>query len=282
MKFNKLFSVTLLSLGAMFFLNSCGDESTNPAPTIDMIAENGSVTGDITLGGDEPFTLVFNVSDDSKVKSIEVTSTVDGRTTAQFDTTVNTETIKIKLTRKTLARIASEVWTISATDNDGKTGTKSFTITTNSAAGGNPLTSYDKDPLGKALRVWNFHGPNTGAFDLLDGSAKTKNDNNADKDVHDSTGTAEITQWPGRWTSKNGTMFKKITSYTYDDIQKTGQLDAAWDASGTAVKFMLLAKDDLYVAKLRGTDTKVLVKIIDVVKTSGDNLDYVEFIFKKE
>lgn len=282
MKIKHFLSLAILAGSSLFLLNSCGDGSTNPAPTIDIISEAGSITGDVTMDGDKTFTLVFNVSDDKKVKSIEVNSTVDGRVSSQFDTTVSTSSIKIKLTKKSLARIASEVWTISATDDDGGTSSKSFTITTNTNASGNPLTTYTKDNNNLPFKVWNFHGPNAGAFDLMDGIAQTKGDPDSDKDIHDSTSTSEIAQWPGRWTAKNATRFKKVTSYTFANITNTGMLDAAWNASGAEMKFMTLANGDLYIAKLRGTNTKVLINIVSVTKTSGDNLDNVEFTFKKE
>jgi hypothetical protein len=282
MKIKQIFAFALIAVSSAFVFTSCGSGDDNLSPVIDIISEAGSITGDITTDGDKAFTLVFNVSDDSKVKSIEVTSSVDGRSSIQLDSTVNTKTVKIKLSRKTLARIAAETWTISATDDDGSNSSKSIVITTNTAASGKPLTSYTLDNNSKTFKVWNFSGPNTGAFDLLDGSPKTSGDAAADKDLHDSTATAEIAQWPGRWCSKNGTRFKLITSYSYADIINTGQLDAAWNAAGAEVRFMLVKKGDLYIAKLRGTNTKVLFSITDVVKTTGDNLDYVQFIFKKE
>jgi len=282
MKLKQIITLSILAVSSVFVLNSCGDGTTNPAPTIDLIAESGSITGDVTMDGDKAFTLVFNVSDDSKVKSIEVSSTVDGRTAPQFDTTVSTKTIKIKLSKKSLARIATESWTISATDDDGNTSSKVIVITTNTAASGNPLTTFTKDNNNLPFKVWNFQGPNAGAFDLLDGIPQTKADPDSDKDVHDSTGTNEIAQWPGRWVAKNGTRFKKITSYSFADIANTGMLDAAWTAGGAETRIIMLTKGDLYIAKLRGTNQKVLVSITDVVKTSGDNLDYVEFSFKKE
>lgn len=285
MKLRRLFFYSITVFGLLFLLNSCGDNSTNPAPEINLIAEGGSLTGDVTMDGDTTFKLVFSVSDDSKkIKKIEVTSTVDGRATIQLDTTIDATYTKIKLNRRTLARKATEKWTITATDDDGQSSNKSINITTISDKAGDPLNSYDKDALNNPLRVYNFLGSKAGAFDLLDGTPKVSGDNNSEKDIHDSVIVSELVAWPHRWTTKNGTLFKKVTSYTYDDIKNTGQLDAAWDASGTSVKWMVVNIGDLYIAKLRGTNTKVLIKITDVVVTSGtgENNDYVQFNFKKK
>lgn len=286
MKLKRLLFYSVTVFGLLFVLNSCGGgDSTNPAPEIDLISEGGSITADISMDGDTTFKLVFSVRDDSKkIKKVEVTSTVDGRVTVQLDTTINETYTKIKLNRRTLARKASEKWTITASDDEGVSSNKSITITTISDKAGDPLVSFDKDALNAPLRVWNFLGSKAGAFDLLDGTPKVSGDNNADKDVHDSVTVAELAAWPHRWTSKNKTLFKKVTSYTYENILNTGQLDAAWDASGTAVKWMVVNVGDLYIAKLRGTNTKVLIKITDVVVTpgTGENNDYVQFNFKKK
>ncbi|NUM31860.1 MAG: hypothetical protein HUU47_05995 [Bacteroidetes bacterium] len=286
MKLKRILFYSITVFGLLFLLNSCGDgESTNPAPEINLIAEGGSLTADVSMDGDTTFKIVFSVSDDSKkIKKVEVTSTVDGRVTPQFDTTINETYTKIKLTRRTLARKATEKWTITATDDQGESSSKSINITTISDKAGDPLISYDKDALNNPLRVYNFLGTKAGAFDLLDGTPKVSGDNNAEKDVHDSVTTSELSNWPHRWTSKNGTLFKKVTSYTYDNIVNTGQLDAAWDASGTATKWLVVNVGDLIIAKLRGTNTKVLLKITDVVVTSGtgENNDYVQFNFKKK
>lgn len=282
MKLKQILAFSLVAISSAFLLNSCTGDNPNPAPGLDFIAEGGSITGDVTMDGDKPFTIVFQVTDDSKVKTVEVTSVVDGRISPQLDTTINASSAKIKLTRKSLARIAEEVWTITVTDDKGATTSKSLKISTTSAAAGDPLTSFEKDNNNLPFQLWNFQGPKPGAFDLLDGTPRTKNDPESEKDLQDSTLTAEIANWPGRVTSHNGTLFKKVTTFTYDEVLNTGQLDAVWNASGAEKKFIVVAKGDLYVAKILRTNAKVLVYISDVVKTAGDNLDYVQFKFKKK
>ncbi len=281
MKVKQILALSLLAVSA-FFLNSCGTDDPNPAPGIDFIAEGGSLTGDVTMDGDKAFSIVFNVTDDSKVKTVEVKSVVNGRVSPQLDTTINAASAKIRLNRKSYAAIATEVWTITVTDDKGSSTSKSLTISTTTAASGDPLTSFEKDNNSLPFKVWNFQGPNAGAFDLLDGTARVKGDPAAEKDLQDSCTLAEVAQWPGRWTSKNGTMFKKVTGYTYADVTNTGQLDAVWNASGNAVKSMTVVAGDLYIASVTRTSAKVLISVDAVTKTAGDNLDYVQFKFKKK
>ncbi|MFM9945437.1 MAG: hypothetical protein ACKVQB_09425 [Bacteroidia bacterium] len=287
MKIKQIIAFSLTALITAFSLNSCGpEEKLNPAPGIDLIAESGSIVGDVTMDGDKAFTIVFNVSDNSKVKTVEVTSVVNGRISPQFDSTINSANAKIKLSRKSYAAIATEVWTIKATDDGGETTTKSFTVTTTSAASGDALKPFLLDNSNQTFKVYNINSPNgfAGAFDLMDGTPRFSGDPASEKDIHDSCTTTEIINWPGRWTSKNGTIFKKVTGYTFDDITNTGQLEAAWTASGATKKWMVVAKDELYIAKVRGSNDKVLVLITAVVKlpAQGDNKDYVSFQFKRK
>lgn len=286
MKIKQILSLSFLAIVSAFMFNSCGGDEVNPAPGIDFIAENSSITGDVTMDGNKPFTIVFNVNDNSKVKTVVVTSVVNGRVSPQLDTTVNSASAKIKLSRVSYAAKATEVWTITATDDKGVSSSKSISITTTTEASGDPLTSYEKDNSTppQTFKVYNFQGQKAGAFNLKDIIPMTINDPAADKDIQDSCITTETNNWPGRWTSKNGTQFRKVTGYAYADITNTGQLDAAWNASGNSMKFMVVAKDDLYIANIRGGTIKVLIQITNVVKTTGigENNDYVEFKFKKK
>lgn len=289
MKIKQILGFSILAISSAFLLNSCGDGTPNPAPGIDFIAEGGSITGDVTMDGDKAFSIVFNVTDDSKVKTVEVKSVVNGRISPQLDTTINKASAKIKLSRKSYAAIATEVWTITVTDDKGSSTSKSITVTTTSAATGDPLSSFDKDNAGDPFKVWNFLGQKPGAFNILDGITLASGDPATEKDIQDSVVLAEVSQWPARWTSKNGTTFKKVTGYTYDAVLNTGQLEAVWNASGSSMKSMVVNTGDLYIANILAKTSaparlagKVLVYIIDVKKTTGDNLDYVQFKFKKK
>ncbi len=291
MKIKQLFIFSLVAVSSAFLLNSCNGDKTNPAPGIDWIAEGGSITTDVTMDGDKAFTLVFNVTDDSKVKSVEIYSVFNGRKSPQFDTTISAASMKIKKSFRSLALKATEVWTIVATDDKGVSSNKSITITTITDKAGDPLISYELDNSTpkQTFKVWNFQGPNAGAFDLLDGTPRVSGDAAAEKDLHDSTTIAEISQWPGRWSSKNGTTFKKVTSYVYADIVNTGMLDAAWDASGKDFRWMVVQVGDLYIANILPKATspvraggRVLLQVTLVKKTTGDNSDYIQFKFKKK
>jgi len=288
MKIKQILTFSLAAIASAFVLNSCGpdEEKVNLAPVIDLVAEAGSVTGDVSLPGDQNFTVIMSISDDVKVNTVEVTSSIAGRISVQLDTTINGISTRIKLVRKTFAAKASEIWTISATDDKGVSSSKKFTITTTTdVTPGAALTTYTKGTDGLDFRVWNVHGIQPGAFDLEDGVARLKNDDDKEKDLNDSTTISEISQWPARWsTGKSGSRYKKVGgSYTFDNITNEGQLDAAWNASGSEIRFMKPKKGDLYIALLpRVGGKKVLVSITDVVTTSVDNNDFIQFVFKKK
>jgi hypothetical protein len=108
-------------------------------------------------------------------------------------------------------------------------------------------------------------------------------DPDSDKDIQDSTTNAELNAWPGRWTSRNGSTFKKLGSgYTWDNIKTDVALKAAWDDNTDNPESFLTVEDgDLLAIKLRGGDTYCLIEILEVVQTSNNNNDYVAFQYKR-
>jgi hypothetical protein len=198
------------------------------------------------------------------------------------DSTFKTKNFDYNYVGSTGGSTGTEVWTFTIIDEKANETSKSITIT-NFGTGGASLVEIEQDNDGKTLKVYNFQGPNSGAYDLKVGGNLFSADSNSSKDIQDSTTTAEITTWPARWTSRNGTMFKKMTNYNWANVTNSAHLLAAWnDVAGGGSLIILVKKGDVYVAKLRGLDEYVLIEITDVVSTSVDNTDYVQFRFKKK
>jgi len=290
MKRIKLLSLAILGTMATVLLTNCGDgDGTAPKPTLEFIGGGAYISGDISLAGDEDFSVGINASHTENMVSLKVTVSYNGG--AQLvpanctlcDTGFSSKSLRVDYNGKTAATAGTETWTFTVADKDGNSTSKSITIT-NLGTGGASLIEITKDNNNNTLKVWNFHGPNSGAFDLVVGSNLLSADDDADKDLQDSTTTAEIAAWPGRWTSRNGTMFKKMTTYNWGNVTNTVQLDAAWnDVAGAGSATITPAKDDVYVAHLRGAvDAYSLIEITDVVSTGSDNLDYIQFRYKKK
>ncbi|MBR9860326.1 hypothetical protein GYB22_06180 [bacterium] len=289
MKRIKLLSLALVATCASIFLTNCGPgEETAPKPVLEFVAGSEYVSSDISLAGDEEFTVGLRGSHTENIVSLKVTVSYNGG--AQLvpancsicDTSFSTKNLDVDFVGTTGTSAGEEVWSFTIADKDGNSTTKTLTIT-NLGTGGQSLIEITQDNNQNTLKVYNFRGPNSGAYDLVVGSNLLSADDNMDKDIQDSTAEAEISNWPARWTSRNGTTFKKMSTYNWGNVTNTTELNAAWNDGGTAVGTISVAKDDVYVAQLRGEAGKfVLIEITDVVSTSGDNLDYVQFRYKKQ
>ena len=100
-------------------------------------------------------------------------------------------------------------------------------------------------------------GPNSGAYSITLNDNYDSNESNEVKDIQDSTTQNETSTWPARWTSRNGTEFRKVTSSSWATITNDSELLAAWDASGTSETTIDIADGDLYVLDL-GNEVTIL------------------------
>lgn len=285
-------NIKLLSLAAVmglgsFFLTNCGTgEDVAPKPTLEFIGGSEYVSGDISLPGSSEFSVGLNATHTAKMVSLKITVSYDGEpevidpNCALCDTVIDTRDLRVDFTGKTRAAAGTEVWNFTVADKDGNATTESITIT-NLGTGGASLIEFTQDNGGNPLRVWNFIGSNAGAYDLAIGGNLFSADRDSDKDIQDSMNLGDGTNWAARWTSRNGTTFKAVTGYSWSAVTNSSQLQAAWDDSGAEFSTFTVVDGASYMAKLRGGSTLVFIEITDVMKTTNNNLDYVQFRYKK-
>jgi hypothetical protein len=287
MKKTKFISlVALLSFGSLFLMNCGPGENVDPKPVLEFIGGTEYVSGDISLPGSTEFKVGINASHTTRIESMQITVSYDGgvesipTNCSLCDTVIDASSIRVDYVGETRATEGTEVWSFIVSDADGNTTKKSITIT-NIGSGGESLIEITQDNSGDPLRVWNFKGPNSGAYDLVVGGNLLSSDDDASKDIQDSTANSEIANWPARWTSRNATVFKEVSGYAWGTVTNTAQLQAAWDESGAETKTIDMVDGNYYIAKLRGTDDLIFIEVTDVNSTSSDNLDYVQFRYKK-
>ncbi len=87
--------------------------------------------------------------------------------------------------------------------------------------------------------------------------------------------------WKNEWTSMNGTLFVKANSYNYANATLEAAI-AAYNAGTPSQTVTNPAANDIYIAKLRGGNNYVVIKVTNVVETTNDNLDKIEFSYKKQ
>lgn len=286
----KLFALaSIVALGTIF-IQSCGP-GNDPAPTpeVNFIGDAGFTAQDASINGGTAFKIGVVATHSVKLSKLEIFVAYDGGPNLKpadctvCDSSIDGTNLRAIYNGVTRSIAGTEKWTFRVTDKDGESTSKSITITT-TAAGGVNLIEISKDNDNNTLKVWNFKGPKAGAYDLYNGGNLLSSDPNSDKDIQDSTRDEEVSNWPARWSSRNGTTFKLVTSYTYAQITNSTALESAWNTSGTPkVALTGLKTGDLIVAKLRNmADTYALIQITNVVKTGSDNNDYVEFKYKKK
>lgn len=282
MKNIKFFALAAALFAAPIFLTNCGDgETVAPKPVLEFIAGD-YVSGDVDLPVNTEFTVGLNASHESNIETLTITVAYDGGAElvpsgcTLCDTTFGSKTFRVDFTGTTRSSTGTEKWTFTIADKDGNSTSKSITV--NVVEAGNALFEYELDNNSDPFRVFNFYGPNTGAYQIGGGSL-TSSDADEFKDIQDSTTVNEIASWPGRWGSRNGSTFKKVTGYNWGTMTSTSQLQSAWDGAGAEQATIIPAKGEFFVIKT-GTGALAFIEITDRVSTSNDNLDYIQFRYK--
>lgn len=282
MKNLKIFTLAAVLLAVPVFLTNCGPtEEVAPKPVLEFVAGD-YITGDVELPVNTDFSVGLNASHESNIESLKVTVSYDGGVElvptgcTLCDTTFGTKTFRVDFDGTTRASTGTETWSFTIADKDGNATTKSITITV--VPLGSELYEYEFDNNSDPFRVSNFYGPNTGAYQI-GGGPLTSADADEFKDIQDSVTTSEISNWPGRWGSRNGSTFKKVSGYTWSTMTSTTQLENAWDGGSGATATIIPQKGDYYVIST-GVGSLAFIEITDRVSTSSDNLDYIQFRYK--
>lgn len=123
--------------------------------------------------------------------------------------------------------------------------------------------------------IWNIIGPNAGAWDLVNNVQRWSTNPDSLKDMKNTDGV-------GSWTAGtgNGTLFVKNNSFAYASPIVENAIIAF--SSGTPSQYVSNPSvNDIYIAKIRGGSNYVVIKITNINVTSYDNLDNIEFEYKK-
>ncbi len=276
---NKIIILSIVSLFATTFISSCGpDEEPQAKITVDFVGGSAFVSSDATLTTDSEFSVGINATGEKKITKVSVSQSVNGAAAGVvLDTATNETNVRVIYQGRTTNSAGSMVITFQVTDKDNNVESKSLTITVSEA--GQNLTLFDKDVTDKTLKVWNADGPNAGAFDLVVGVQRLKDDDDAQKDVKDLGLKGSSLSWSPSWTTGNGTKFKKLNDW--NNIKTDIALKEAYDAAGGETdQIENIAEGDVYGLKLRGGDTYALV-LITKISDVTNNEDHIEFQFKK-
>ncbi len=273
--------IALLSFGAFFLSNCTGTEDDpDPVPVVNFLGGADYLSNDATLTANTPFTVGIAANHTSNIVSFKVVQSLDGTPSVDLVDSADfkTENFTYNFEGVTGADAGTEIYEFIVADKDGNSTTKTITIT-NIGDGGADLAVLEEDNNGDPFRVYNFKGVEAGAYEIGIGTL-TSGEPDAQKDIQDSTRNDEIANWPARWTSRNGTTFKKVADNAWTTITNERGIEEAWNAAGEAETAILMEDGANYILKLKGGDKYALVSVTKIEETTGNNSDYVQFIYK--
>jgi len=216
--------------------------------------------------------LAFTANSSNGLKKVVVKfKSATGAETTKFDTTLSSQPSDFNFSRNyTVGTIGTETYTIIVTDKKDNIETKSVNIKS--------ITGFEVEDFGTFFHIL---GSKPGAFDLVKGEQRVITDSNNDKDMEN---TSPVGLFTGGWMAKNNTMFVKTLGFDYN----TGTINEAKSiyAAGSPTATVTLPLDgEVFVAKLRGTDTYVIIKVIANEPTNDEcgctNKGKLTFNFKK-
>ncbi|MCK9482326.1 MAG: hypothetical protein M0R38_11265 [Bacteroidia bacterium] len=297
-KMKKVFNLSLMvaTLLATSLFTSCSKEEENPdkpQPTIS-VEVLGKSSSDIEVGKSEAISFRWNVikaggGSDLKEFSIsqqginvlsDLPETAKGKSFANnkislsgSDKTQYVDTLTIY----SGDNLGTTTYTFKIEDKDGNIVTKVIKVTVSATANETPLATT------KDGAFWHAGGSKDGAYDLDADKSVASNSAAANRDMtnNDKAGDA----FTGSFTAANSTEFVKANSYDYANA--TVESAATAYAGGTASATVSNPQtNDIYIAKFRGGDDYVVIKITAVDPVNNDcacgNKGKITFEYKKK
>jgi hypothetical protein len=193
--------------------------------------------------------LEFTANSDNGLKRVVVKyKSANAAEVVKFDTMLTSQPTSFSFSRNyTVGPIGTETYTISVTDKKDNIETKSINIKS--------ITGFDDELFGK---IYHILGTNPGAFDLIMNEQRVLTDADADKDMASNDAAGVFT---GGWEAKNGTMYVRAAGFNYSS-GTINDAKVAYAAGTPKSNVVAPVTNDIYIAKLRGTDTYTVIKII--------------------
>lgn len=236
-----------------------------------MIAVTSPVDGSTQISG-TTITFAFTANSDNGLKRVTLKfKSATGIEETKLDSLLTTQPTSFSFSKNYfVGSVGSETYTISVTDKKDNIVTKSVNIKS--------TTGFDVELFGKFHHIL---GTFPGAYDLIKNEARLNSDSDNDKDLVNTDGAGIFT---GSWIAKNSTLFVKVNSFNYN----TGTINDAKNAYLAGLpknNITLPLNNDIFIAKLRGTETYAIIKVIvnDVLndECGCSNKGKLTFNFKK-
>lgn len=290
--------LSLLVAANMVFVSSCKKDEedtpdpTTPQPTLTVVETSNSGT-EFTVAPNTALTFAWNAIKPGGGKDLETFAvSISGVNTVNPIPTSNAgndfpydiknaddeqyvDTLLIPGTSSLNEGITT--YTFTATDKDGNSTSVSIKVTVEIPVNTTPMN------VTKTGELNNLIGPFKSGWDLVNDVAKGSSDPDDDIDMQNTTTVSSTSPeiFEKEWVSKNATNFVKVTGFDYDNATVEAAA-LAYAGGGTPITTVSnVANGDMYIANVRGASDVMVIKVTNVVVTTTDNEDKIEFEYKK-
>lgn len=282
--------ITLCLIGiGMLFITSCTKDSSNPEPqlpTIQFIGGTGYTSTDVTVTAGSPLKFGINAfsntSTNTKLVNFTITRVFNNIPSVVLDSTINTNTYSVTLNTSASSVAGAENIIFKITDKNNNSASVNVIITTTPGAG--PITTWTQKIIGAQANITgsSFASTNGNIYTLA--NAKTNSvlidwvyfygASNlatlacpADPDAQSIFNNA--TNGIQTWTTKNLTLFKKVTSgIVWSDITDDSVIVTETASGVDKTKMSQLATGDI-LAFIAASGKKGLIKV-DAIAPNSD------------
>jgi hypothetical protein len=234
----------------------------------------------IPMGTSQPFQIAIMGNSNSisnfSLKKIKIFRSTISNTTPFLDSTISGKNLVMFYDLISYTSTVTETFTVKLEDNNGEINTVSFKIY---------VASFLLDEHEGI--IYNSLGTGNYGWDMLLNLPRTTADNESDIDLYNFTDVGEFGApyyYNNGWTAGNATRFKRANWYEYENATQETAVDAY--TGGTISVFpsdqaTAVSAGDIYIVNLRNQNQYCVLKITEVNRTTGDNMDYVRFTYKK-
>lgn len=234
----------------------------------------------IPMGTSLPFQIAIMGNSNSisnySLKRIKIFRSTISNTIPFLDSTISGKNLVMFYNIVSHTSTVTETFTVKLEDNNGEVNTVTFKIYVASF-----LIDEHEGIIYNSLGTGNY------GWDMLLNLPRTTSDNESDIDMYNFTDVSEFGApyyFNNGWTAGNATRFKRANWYEYENATQETAVDAY--TGGTISVFpsdqaTAVSAGDIYIVNLRNQNQYCVLKITEVNRTTGDNMDYVRFTYKK-
>lgn len=234
----------------------------------------------LPLGCSQPFEIAINGSSNSQtnysLKRFSMFRSTGSATVPFFDSTLSGKNLVMFRQLTTHNASVTETFTVKLEDTNGEIKTVSFKIY---------VANYMLDEHEGIL--YNSLGSGNYGWDLLLNIARSSSDSENETDMFNFTDTGEFGApyyFNNGWMAGNATRFKRANWYEYENATNETAVDAF--TGGTISDFpsnqaTSVSAGDVYIANIRNQNQYCVIRILEVNQTTGDDMDFIRFVYKK-